>query len=320
MLKQIFAFLALAFALFGSQCRAATCTSSGGEGGVSCTNTFSPTDTTGTYEFFGDGRLVVQFNTVLRTFNLTVTVNHTIDPIDPNEFPPNTQCVTYSSNGQCDEYDFSGTAGGPNGVPVKGQDYQRLITLTLTYDTFQITHTPAFAHAPGDNATAVYNEDILTDYFESPSGEFAQLSGPDPKTMSGKLPGLSTVAALDEPLAENDSFCLVSPHEGDRFSVEQDIEVAFRLFLSGSCLNNPGTPIRDKKARFSLSTLDSSGNPVFPRLDDQEGGKKFHWDNEDGVNETDLSTDGLAPGPYTITVFGSKFSPQKVHITLTPER
>jgi len=64
---------------------------------VSCTNTFSPTDTTGTYEFFGNGRLIVQFNTVLTTFTLTATVNHTIDPLDPNEFPAGTVCVTYST-------------------------------------------------------------------------------------------------------------------------------------------------------------------------------------------------------------------------------
>jgi len=45
---------------------------------------FSPTDTTGTYEFVGDGKLIVKFGTVLTTFNLTVTVDHTIDPLDPN--------------------------------------------------------------------------------------------------------------------------------------------------------------------------------------------------------------------------------------------
>jgi hypothetical protein len=314
MFNRTCAFLALAFALFGTQCWAGTCSPS--EEGMSCTNTFTSADTTGVYDFTGsgDGRLVVQFQTVLVTFTLTVTIDHTIDPIDPHEFPPGTQPVQYLA-GQVDEYDFSGVSGGPNGVPVKGTDYKGLITLTLTYDTFQTTHTPAFGHAPGDNATAVYNEDILTDYFESPSGGFARLSPADPKTMKGKLPGLSAVTALDEPLAETDSFCLVSPHEGDMFDVgEDDIEIAFQLFSSSSCV---GKPIRDKAARFSLSTTDSNGNPVFPRLRDQEDGKKFHSD--DGVNESDLSTEGLAPGPYTITVWGSKFSPQTVHITLTPE-
>jgi len=36
------------------------------------------------------------------------------------------------------------------------------------------------------------------------------------------------------------------------------------------------------------------------------------------LNEFDLSTEGLAPGRYTITVFGSKFSPHSVDVTLTP--
>src|ERR1700680_4306633 len=183
MFKRIFAFLALAFALSGTQCWAGTCSPSEG---VSCTNTFTPADTTGTYDFSGsgDGVLIVQFKTVVRTFTLTVTFNHTIDPIDTTtEFPPGTESVAYAT-GRPDEYDFSGVSLGPNGVPVKGTDYKGLITLTLTYDTFEITDTPAFGHAPGDNATAVYNEDILTDYFESPSGGFSPLSAPDPKTMA----------------------------------------------------------------------------------------------------------------------------------------
>jgi hypothetical protein len=307
MCKHIFALLALTISLFGTQCWASTCS---GEG--SCTNTFSPADTTGTYEFFGDGRLVVQFDTVLTTFTLTVTVDHTIDPIDFSVFPTGTVCVAYASNGgQCDEYDFTGNAGGPNGVPVKNVDYKGLITLTLSYLTNQTAHNPAFGHAPGDNATAVYSEDILTSYSNFPLNS-------DP-TMGGKLPGLSSVAAFDEPLTESDSFCFVSPTEGQTFTVGQDIEVAFRLFASGACPNNSGTPIRDKTARVSVSTVDpTTGNVVFPPLRNKEEGNKFHWDNKDGLNEFDLSTEGLAPGPYTITVFGSKFSPHSVDVTLLP--
>jgi len=306
MCKHMFALLALTISLFGTQCWASTCFS--GEG-VSCMNTFTPTDTTGTYEFGNDGRLVVQFDTVLTTFSLTATVNHVIDALDPNVFPPGTVCVRYQFNGsQCDEYDFTGNAGGPNGVPVKNINYKGLITLTLSYLTNQTAHNPAFGHAPGDNATAVYSEDILTSYSNFPLSE-------DP-TMGGKLPGLSSVAAFDEPLTESDSFCFVSPTEGQTFTVGQDIEVAFRLFASGPCPNS-GTPIRDKTARASLSTVDpTTGNVVFPPLPNKEEGNKFHWDNKDGLNEFDLSTEGLAPGPYTITVFGSKFSPHSVDVIL----
>src|SRR6266705_1112583 len=199
--KRTIGFLAVAFALFGTQCWAATCLSEG----VSCTNTFSPADTTGTYDFSGtgNGKLTVQFDTVLTTFTLTVTVNHTIDPLDPSEFPTGTVCVQYEFNGsQCDEYDFTGNKNGPNHVPQRNIDYKRLITLTLEYFTFQTANTPAFGHAPGDNATAVYSEDILTGYSTFPVF--------DP-TMSGTLPGLSSVAALREPLTENDTYCWVSP-------------------------------------------------------------------------------------------------------------
>ncbi len=312
MFKRIFAFLVLAFALFGTQCWAATCSSVV----LSCANMFSPTDTTGTYEFFGDGKLIVKFGTVLTTFNLTVTVDHTIDPLDPNVFPAGTVCVTYASNGgRCDEYDFTGNKSGPNGVPVKNIDYKGLITLSLEYSSFQTANTPAFGHAPGDNATAVYSEDILTSYSTFPPP-------PTDPTMGGTLPGLSSVVALDEPLTETDSYCWVSPMEAQPFTVGQDIEVSFHLFPlfpSGSSCSNPsGAPIRDKTASLSLSTTDTNGNVVFPPRLNKEEGNKFHWDNKDGLNEFDLSTEGLQPGTYTITVFSSKFSPQSRDITLNP--
>jgi hypothetical protein len=132
--------------------------------------------------------------------------------------------------------------------------------------------------------------------------------------MGGKTPGLSTVAVFNEPGA-NDSFCLVSPKPFQTFTVGHAIEVAFRLTAPGTdCLT--AAPIRDKDARVSLAMTDSGGNFVsFPTLRDKEG-NKFHFDHEDGVNERDLSTKGLAPGSYTITVFSDEFSPQSVNITL----
>src|SRR5713101_5450857 len=311
MCRRVFALLALAISLFGTQCWASTCSNDATTGVVSCTNTFSPTDSTGTYEFFGNGRLIVQFNTVLTTFTLTATVNHTIDQLDPNEFPAGTVCVAYTTN-QCDQYDFTGNAGGPNGVPVKGTDYKGLINLTLSYLTFQDILDPAFGHAPGDSTTIT--EDILTGYSSSPTVG-------DP-TMDGSTPGLSSVVALNVPLSQvGDTFCLVSPTPGQTtFSAGQVkvIEVTFQLFMfsGGSCT---GTPLRDKTARFSLSMTDTGGNIVFPPLVDKEEANKFHWDNKDGLNEFDLSTVGLAPGNYTITLFSSKFSPpQSVDITIAP--
>src|SRR6266699_2457214 len=311
MCRRIFALLALAISLFGTQCWAQITTCGGIEQPpCSITNTFSPGTTTGTYDFSrsGDGILIVQFNAVLTTFTLTATVNHTIDQVDLNEFPAGTVCVTYSTR-LCDQYDFTGNAGGPNGVPVRNTDYKGLITLELTYFNNQPIHNPAFGHAPGDITT--FTEDILTAYSSSPTS--------DP-TMDGSTPGLSSVAALDEPFSEvGDKFYLVSPAGNLTFSAGQVkvIEVTFQLFMfsNGSCT---GTPLRDKTARFSLSMTDTSGNIVFPPLLDKEEANKFHWDNKDGLNEFDLSTVGLAPGNYTINLFSSKFSPQTVDITITP--
>ena len=310
MFKPIFGLLALAFSLFGTQCWAQDIVPCTSNSGIICT--FSPTQTTNTYQFGDGSRLVVQFDIVLTTFTLDVAVSHPSNPLplDLNEFPAGTVCVQYPSNlpNFCDQYDFSGSSGGPNGVPVKNKDYKGLITLTLEYLSSQTANTPAFGHAPGDITT--FTENILTSYSTSPS---------DP-TMGGTLPGLSSVVALDERLTESDTYCWVSPSPAPfpPFTAGQEIEVSFRLFASGPCTGNLGTPIRDKTARFSLSTTDTNANVVFPRRLDKEEGNKFHWDNKDGLNEFDLSTEGLQPGTYTITVFSSKFSPQSRDVTLTP--
>jgi hypothetical protein len=316
MYKRIFVFLALALALFVTPSWAQSC-------GVEESNchTFSSASTTFTYTFSDGSRLTVQFVTVLTMFDLRVGESHPTDStcvgegcgtpisLDPNEFPSGTVCVGYPTNfqGQCDQYDFTGNAGGPHGVPVRNTDYKGLIELTLSYNTFQTVHQPAFGHAPGDITT--FTEDILTGYSQPAS---------DP-TMDGSTPGLSSVVPLDEPLQENDTFCFVSPAPFSTFSASTTkvIEVSFQLFSSGTCPGT-GTPIRDKTARLSLSMRDTNGNVVFPPIVDKEEGNKFHWDNKAGLNEFDLSTEGLAPGNYTITVRSSKASPHSISFTLTP--
>ncbi len=309
MRRSMFALLALAISLFGTQCWAQEtgCVTNEG-GGVSCM--FSPTTTTNTYNFGNDGRLIVKFVTVLTNFTLTVTVSHPTNPLplDPNEFPTGTVCVHYPTNAtnSCDQYDFTGSAGGPHGVPVRNTDYKGLITLTLSYFTDQTVHNPAFGHAPGDITT--FTEDILIGYSSFPPCPPSLCEDP---TMDGDTPGLSSVIALDEPFAESgDSFCSLSLQTAP-FQVGQQIEVDLRLTNGTDC----STGIRDKTARFSLSMRDSS---VFPALTDKEEANKFHWDNKSQLNEFDLSTVGLAPGNYTITVFSSKISPRSVSFVLAP--
>ena len=315
MRKPMFALFALAISLFGTQCWAQTTCGGTEQPPCSITNTFSPTVTTNTYDFSatGDGKLVVSFVTVLTTFTLTATVNHTIDPFDPNEFPAGTVAVTYC-NGKMDQYDFTGNAGGPNGVPVRGTDYRGLINILLTYFTCQSeNYTPAFAHAPGDNTT--FTEDILTFYSSIPF-----CGGLCDPTMDGDTPGLSSLAAAREPLIETDTFCFVSPTEGQSFSAPQVpvIEVTFQLSAGGSCPIT-GQPIRDKTAHFSIAMTDSSGNFLSrPVLRDREEANKFHWDNKNGLNEFDLSTVGLAPGHYTITLRSTKFPAQSIDVNITP--
>jgi hypothetical protein len=241
-----------------------------------------------------------------------VTLDHTIDPLAPGVFPEGTAAVLYA-NGQTDEYDFSGNSTGPNGVPVKGHDYRGLITLTLSYLTLQTVHSPAFLHAPGDNPTAVYRENIITSYSAYPpcpptaaEVNCNNVSG-DP-TMTGKTPGLSTVAAFDEPGA-NDCFVWISPTDGQTFKAGQEIEVEFQLFnrtTPTTC--DSDHPIRDKDARLSLSRVDNGQLTVVPLGKDE--GKHFHFDNEEKVNEREVDTEGLQPGVYIITVVSDEFTQQ----------
>ncbi len=239
-------------------------------------------------------------------------------------------------------------------MPVRNKDYKGLITLTLVYDTTQAIHSPAFGHAPGDITT--FTEDILTGYFEprpisakllpmpsipelsvasvtpvAPATPLTPIAPTTPLTpvpgdpvMIGKPPGLSSVVALDEPTSETDTFCFLSPTQGQSISLsglkDQTIEVVFQLFSGGpgTCPFSGTTPLRDKTARLSLAKFDSAGKfmAAQPIVDKEEAGK-FHWYAPAGINEYDLSTVGLQTGQYTITVTSSKFSPpQSVTFTL----
>jgi hypothetical protein len=266
----------------------------------------APAVTTGVYEFGSDGRLVVQFDTVLNDFTLTVTAVEVaaITNFDTSEFPADTVCVKYFGNGnQCVHYDFTGNSSGPNMVPVKNVDYKGLITLTLSYITSQTVNTPAFGHAPGDNAGAIYTENILTSYSAAP---FCIECDP---TMGGKVPNLSSVAAFDEPIHNASNFCGIAPPVFTQNPQGQkaQVEVNFKIVAGSDC---GATGQRDKTATLSVSTTDNDGNIVFPPLKNVEG-NKFHWNSKGGLNEYDISLDGLTTDQtYTITIFSNKFSPQ----------
>jgi hypothetical protein len=304
--------LALAISLRGTQSRAQEtgCFFNEEGGGLTCM--FSPGTTTHTYDFGTNGRLRVAFaGGVLRTFDLTVTVVTLTDAqlaarLDPNVFPEGTTCFHYGSPTGCKEYAFTGNAGGPNGVPVKNVDYRAPIKLELTYFSSDPPNDPAFGHAPGESTT--FSEDILTEYIKP-------LLTDD--TMDGSTPSLSSVIALNKPLQQNDTFCWVSPTDGQIFRVGAEVEVAFKLFPSGPCVNNTGKAIRDSFARLSLARVDALGQVVaVVTVRSDDGGKHFQFDNEDRVNEREIDTEGLTPGSYVITVRSNKFPPQSRQIQL----
>lgn len=274
---------------------------------------FSPGDNSFVYDFstFDGSTLRVNFvGGVISTFTLTVRDRAFSDEelagrLDPNVFPPETtSCFHYfdSPTPLCHEYRFTGSAGGPNGVPLIGVDFNRPgIVLTLTYFTPDTAFDPAFGHAPGESTT--FSEDILRDYFTVPSEDDTMDSDP--------IPGLSSVIALNKQLKETDTYCWVSPQDGQTFRSEDDeIEVAFRLFASGSC---SGTPLRDGDARLSLWKLVNVNGDVESQ---HVRFVHFRFEPGEGVNEAEIETEGLTPGTYFITVRSDKFSPQTRQICI----
>ncbi len=282
------------------------------DGAIPCPITFVPgTNETGTYDFteVNGGLLIVKFDTVLTTFTLTVTLsfptNEQLQPeLDPSEFPvPGTVCVQYQgqSADTCVQYNLTGSPA----LPVKNVDYKGLIDLTLSYSVpvGYDAQTPAFGHAPGDTIPPVFTVNILDAYSEATICGLAC----DP-TMHGKVPGPSSLIALKETLTSSNAACplLLST---TNVSSGQKPQVEVTLQESGTCGGTGG--LRDKTASISVSAVDSGGNFIypFPSLKNVEA-NKFHWDAKHGLNEYDISTDGLTDGTYQVTVFSKQISPQ----------
>jgi len=319
MLIRIFGLFALAFVLSGTQSWAQN-NFCGGEEQPPCiiTESFSPTMTSGTFNFGADGVFTFQFDAVLTSFTLTVTANEvpSITNLDPTEFPTGTVCIPYST-GVCVRYDVTGSAGGPNGVPVRGVDYRGLITVLLNYDSFYSPHIPAFGHAPGDNATDVFSEDILTSYVDENAPSCTV--GCEEPAMGGKTPGISSFAALDKPFAQppGDIVCpsLTAVPQTSSSGQNPIVEVSFKLVAS-SCSTDP--PLRDKTATLSVASVDPSNPPnlVFASLINGGDSNKFHFDSKNGVNVQDINTNKLSSGKYFVTVSSTLFSPVTTTFTI----
>ena len=319
MAKRILTLLVLSLALFTTPSWATSSTNCGATVGTeslfSITCHFDPGPSgTATFDFGpqGDGTMTMQFETVLTTFDVTLTaIEFAVipNPLDPNEFPTDTVCITYSNN-HCVRYDFSGDAvpGGLDGVPVKGVDYRGLITLTLNYNrsSTQVVQIPAFAHAPGLNSdSTTFSEDILTSYVDT--GSNCPSCPPDP-AMGGKTPGISPFAPLYKPLPTAPSVVcsLTAIYQTSASDQNPIVEVAFKLVANGgNCSTGPF--LRDKTASLSVAL---NSNPIsFADLINGGDSNKFHFDNKSGANVQDINTNKLPRGSYIVTVRSSLFAP-----------
>jgi len=308
-----FAFLVLLVVVVSTSAQSQSC-SPDGESNF-CTIHFTSGQggtTTGIYDFrnSGNGILTVKFDTVILDFDLTVSLDFSIDPINIPDAPGAT-CVKYvgSGNGdQCVQYDFNGNAGGPNQVPVKNVNYKGLISLTLSYISSDPVHIPVFGHAPGEITT--FTEDILTSFSSQGPPPLITLlasAGPDP-TMGGKTPGLSSVIALDESLPGSGTVCGLTAQPQKSASGQNPIvEISFQLFAGATC---SGTPLKDKTASLSVALVDSSNNfLLFASLVNGGDSNKFHWFGNAKTNVQDINTQGLPDGIYSVTVMSDNFSP-----------
>jgi hypothetical protein len=321
MAKRILVLFVLSLVLFITPSWAQlSCLGTGDGSPQSCSITFSPGNTTGTFDFSGtgDGVLVFQFDTILTTFQLTVSANDvtSITNLDPTEFQTGTICIKYTK-GFCVRYDVSGDVGGPNGVPVKGVDYKGIISLTLNYNSFQTPRIPAFGHAPGDFSGAIFSEDILTSYVDENAPNCTTCEGP---AMGGRTPGISSFAALDKPFANSSTGNIVCPFltavpQTSSSGQNPIVEVSFKLVAS-NCNTDP--PLRDKTATLSVAIHDTPTTLAFASLVNGGAANKFHFDNKNGVNVQDVNTNGLAPGLYFVTVISNNFSPVTTTFTIPP--
>jgi hypothetical protein len=326
MFTRIFAFFGLAFALSGTQCWAQC----GGEETPcpSITDSFSPTMTSGTFDFSatGDGVITFKFDKVLTPFHLTVTANEvtSITNLDPTEFPPGTVCIPYTAGSTfCVRYDVTGdVANPPHGVPIRGVNYRGLITVTLNYDSFYQVHIPAFGHDPENNP--LFSQDILTFYVDENAPSCTNCDEP---AMGGKTPGISSFAALDKPFpsGQGDTVCFLTAvpqtEQGNSRSDDDDrdnpiVEISFKLVASTSnCTTGP--PLRDKTATLSVASLDTTnGNLVFASLVNGGDSNKFQFDKKNGVNVQDINTNKLPSGLYYVTVISTLFSPVTTTFTI----
>ncbi len=284
--------------------------------GFCITQVYTPGDNVSRLFDYGTDRLEVKFHRVKNTFSLTfnrhaITTTEFNARLDSTVFPEGSTCYKYdSSPTMCVVYD------GVAPLPKKGVDYLGPVTWTLVYHSSDLTGEPAFAHAKGPSCTeptppCKYTENILQFYSTFP--ETPSDGGDDP-TMQGNSDGLSSVAAVREP-GGNANYCNFKP-AGGTFHVGEEIDVEFRLTTGPNCT---GTSIRNAIARLSLALITDPENPVIePVRSDDNRGNRFQFDPEDQEYEFDLSTEGLAPGRYAITVISNKSSPKTVTFFLIP--
>ncbi len=227
-------------------------------------------------------------------------------------FPPGTTCWHYSSeNGFCTFYAATGNiVGHPGGLPQQGIDYAGKYTIKIAYFSQDTAQDPGIAHE--HEGSPFYDEDMQP-YFFSPSAT----PGTDPAG-AGQSNGFSKFAMINKPLVRNGNFCGFERPlniSGRTFEAGEPIEAEFRLTTGPPPCG--GNNIRDAIARLSLSLITPQGPVLITNIhsvDHKNTGNLFRFD--DGEYEFDLSTKGLKPGLYQLTVTSNSFKPQSVFFRL----
>lgn len=294
---------------------------------VPITQTFSPGNTTNTYNF-GSSTTQIQFlGNVLTTFDLTITKTPTSPadlaamlsnpevfsavglaaPLNTSAvFPPGTTCMHESSaGGFCTSYVATSTGG----LPQQGTDFTGNYQVKIAYFSEDVVLNPGMGH----EKNGLIQEDILTDF--SPNAT----PGSDPAGQ-GRTDNFSGFVMLNEPLIQNGNFCGFRPpllFSGRIFGAGAEIPVKFQVTTGPNCT---GSFITDAVARISVSKL-TSGGPVLQKIHSDDHFNKGNLFRVVGKQYIFiLETDNLRPGMYQITVFSNRFRLQTILFQLRKER
>jgi hypothetical protein len=276
---------------------------------------YSPATTVNIFNFGSDS---IKFNflgSVLTGFDMYVTKTQVLCMDLSSQLQPffavGTSGVQFSHEGGfCDTYTVAkGGIGFPD--PVPGTDFTGQIQVVMGYFPGNQAKDPGLAHAVGSSPT--FTQNVIL-YF-APQFMPGTDDGDD-----GTVDGFSRFTPVNIPFTNGQAgyFCGLfspAPPQGFAFSVGQNITVKFQLTTGPNC---SGQNILNAVARLSLVKSVGAGF-VFQDVQSSGGANNLNYFREAGSTYIfNLSTTGLTPGSYVISISSDAAAPVSQPIQLVP--